>query len=251
MRTICTRLWQIDTAEKGEVFVTATGNVKAIRKEHLQKMKDGVILANSGHFNVEICIPDLEALTKEVREIRPNVEEYRMRDDRRIYLIAKGRLVNLSAAEGHPPEVMMMSFANQALSVKYLFDAEINATCIVPGYLLPFMDIETTKEFSLEQVPSYKRTEVITENLIKSIGSTEVPYLQIIDDIPQGFEAPTKDLIEITKDDEIIKEFLFPAYKIWNIAAHADDIVNDLEVGLKTASSDGLGGHSPITPLEN
>lgn len=109
-----------EAAEVGDIFVTATGNLNIIRKEHMLKMKDGAILANSGHFNVEICIPDLEGIAVSKRSIRPNVEEYRLKDGRRLYLLAEGRLVNLAAAEGHPPEVMMMSFANQALCVRYL-----------------------------------------------------------------------------------------------------------------------------------
>jgi adenosylhomocysteinase len=102
-------------AEIGDMVVTATGDISVIRGEHMQKMKDGAIIANSGHFNVEICIKDLEALSKAKRTIRPNMEEYTLQDGRRLYLLAEGRLVNLSAAEGHPSEVMDLSFANQAL----------------------------------------------------------------------------------------------------------------------------------------
>ncbi len=107
-------------SEVGDFFVTATGNINVIRREHMLKMKDGVIIANAGHFNVEISLPELDNLAERKRTIRPNVEEYQLKDGRRIYLLAEGRLVNLAAAEGHPPEVMMMSFANQALSVEYL-----------------------------------------------------------------------------------------------------------------------------------
>ncbi|MCS4542127.1 MAG: adenosylhomocysteinase [Euryarchaeota archaeon] len=111
----------IDRAAKvGDIFVTVTGDTSVIRKEHMLKMKDSAILANSGHFNVEISIPDLEAISKSKRTIRQNVQEYMLKDGRRLYLLAEGRLVNLVAAEGHPPEVMMMSFANQALSAEYL-----------------------------------------------------------------------------------------------------------------------------------
>ena len=104
----------------GDIFVTATGDINVIRKEHMQKMKDGAIIANSGHFNVEICIKDLEALSKAKRTIRPNLEEYTLEDGRKIHLLAEGRLVNLSAAEGHTSEVMDMSFANQALCAEYM-----------------------------------------------------------------------------------------------------------------------------------
>jgi adenosylhomocysteinase len=102
------------------VFVTTTGDTSIIRKEHMQKMKNGAILANSGHFNVEIKIPDLEAVAVSKRMIRPNLEEYSLKDGRKLYLLGEGRLINLAAAEGHPSEVMDMSFANQALSVEYL-----------------------------------------------------------------------------------------------------------------------------------
>jgi adenosylhomocysteinase len=109
-----------EAAELGDVFVTLTGNTSVIRKEHMQKMKDGAIIANSGHFNVEIDIPDLEKLATSNRTLRPNLEEYTLQDGRKIHLLAEGRLVNLAAAEGHPSEVMDMSFANQALNAEYL-----------------------------------------------------------------------------------------------------------------------------------
>jgi len=104
----------------GDIFVTATGDTSVIRKEHMQKMKDGTILANSGHFNVEINPKHLEELATSKRNIRPNLDEYTLSDGRRLYLLAEGRLVNLAAAEGHPSEVMDMSFANQALCVEHL-----------------------------------------------------------------------------------------------------------------------------------
>lgn len=109
-----------EAAEIGDVFVTLTGNKSVIRKEHMQKMKDGAIIANSGHFNVEINIPDLEKMSSSKRTLRPNLEEYTLQDGRKLHLLAEGRLVNLAAAEGHPSEVMDMSFANQALSAEYL-----------------------------------------------------------------------------------------------------------------------------------
>jgi len=106
----------------GDVFVTTTGNTSVIRKEHMLKMRDGAIIANSGHFNVEINIPDLESISSSKRTMRPNLEEYSLQNGRKLYLLAQGRLVNLAAAEGHPSEVMDMSFANQALCVKYLVE---------------------------------------------------------------------------------------------------------------------------------
>ena len=106
-------------ASIGDIFCTATGDKSVVRKEHIQQMKDGAILANTGHFNVEIDIPGLKSLATETREARAFVEEFTMAGGQRIYLIADGRLVNLSAAEGHPALVMDMSFANQALSAEF------------------------------------------------------------------------------------------------------------------------------------
>lgn len=109
-----------EAAKVGDVFVTVTGDVSIIRDEHFKVMKDGAILANSGHFNVEIAIPDLEKMSKGKRRIRDFVDEYALKDGRRIYLLGEGRLINLAAAEGHPASVMDMSFANQALSSEYI-----------------------------------------------------------------------------------------------------------------------------------
>ncbi len=110
----------VEAATIGDIFITATGDINVIREEHMQRMKDGAILANSGHFNVEIAIERLEELAVSKRRIRQNLDEYALADNRNLYLLAEGRLVNLSAAEGHPSEVMDMSFANQALSVEYI-----------------------------------------------------------------------------------------------------------------------------------
>lgn len=107
-------------ARIGDIFITATGCSDVITSKHMNLMKDGVILCNTGHFNVEVSVSDLERLAKGKREIRPNNAEYTLADGRRLYLLAEGRLVNLGAAEGHPSEVMDMSFANQFLSLIYL-----------------------------------------------------------------------------------------------------------------------------------
>ena len=107
-------------AEIGDLFVTATGNTKVIRADHFLKMKDGAVLANAGHFNVEIDVEGLERLAVSKRNVRPYLDEYVLPNGRRLYLLAEGRLVNLAAAEGHPSEVMDLSFSNQALSVEYL-----------------------------------------------------------------------------------------------------------------------------------
>jgi len=109
-----------EAAAIGDIFVTSTGDISVIRKEHMHKMRDSAILANSGHFNVEINIKELEGMAVSKKNIRPNLEEYTLNDGRKLYLLAEGRLVNLAAAEGHPSEVMDMSFANQALCAEYL-----------------------------------------------------------------------------------------------------------------------------------
>ena len=107
-------------APLGDIFVTVTGNKKVIRKEHFEAMKDGAVICNSGHFNVEIDIPALEAMSKSHTEAREFVEEYQVADGRKIFLLGEGRLINLASAEGHPASVMDMSFANQALSAEYM-----------------------------------------------------------------------------------------------------------------------------------
>lgn len=110
----------IEAAKMGDIFITATGNINVIDKAHFPQMKNGAILANSGHFNVEINIAALESLAKARRQVRPFVEEFTLADGRRLYLLCEGRLINLAAAEGHPASVMDMSFANQALCLEYL-----------------------------------------------------------------------------------------------------------------------------------
>ncbi|MGQ9536245.1 MAG: adenosylhomocysteinase [Actinomycetota bacterium] len=110
----------LEAASTCDLFVTVTGDIHVLRQEHFQAMRDGAILANSGHFNVEIDIPALEGMARSRRRVRENVEEFLLPDGRRIYLLAEGRLVNLAAAEGHPASVMDMSFANQALCVEYV-----------------------------------------------------------------------------------------------------------------------------------
>jgi adenosylhomocysteinase len=110
----------IEAARLGDVFCTVTGDVNVIDRAHLEAMKDGAIIANSGHFNVEINIPALEEMSNEKLQVRPFVEQYTLKDGRRLNLLGEGRLVNLAAAEGHPASVMDMSFANQALSLEYL-----------------------------------------------------------------------------------------------------------------------------------
>jgi adenosylhomocysteinase len=127
-----------DAAKEGDVFITVTGNKNVIRAEHFEQMKSGAVVCNSGHFNVEIDIPALERLSSGKREVRPLVDEYQLKDGRRICLIGEGRLVNLATAEGHPASVMDMSFANQALSAEYLVknSKELKAQVyVVPEHL--------------------------------------------------------------------------------------------------------------------
>ena len=109
-----------EASNVGDIFITATGDVNVIDKETLDNAKDGAILANSGHFNSEINIPYLESISSGKRLVRSSVEEYSIKDGRKLYLLGEGRLINLAAAEGHPSSVMDMSFANQALCIEYL-----------------------------------------------------------------------------------------------------------------------------------
>ncbi|ADI73702.1 adenosylhomocysteinase [Methanohalobium evestigatum Z-7303] len=120
------RVMTMDEAAKiGEIFITTTGNVSVLTRDHFKLMKDGVILANSGHFNVEMNLEELESMSKTVRTVRENIKEYHL-GDRRIYLLADGRLVNLAAGDGHPAEVMDMSFSNQALCIRHLVDNDLD-----------------------------------------------------------------------------------------------------------------------------
>jgi adenosylhomocysteinase len=109
-----------EAARLGDIFVTVTGDLNVIDRHHLEVMKDGAIIANSGHFNVEINIPAMEEMAVSKRLVRPFVEQYEFKNGRLIFLLGEGRLINLAAAEGHPASVMDMSFANQALSAEYM-----------------------------------------------------------------------------------------------------------------------------------
>ena len=109
-----------EAAKIGDIFITVTGNKSILTHDHFERMKDGAVIANSGHFNVEIDIPALEKLSSSKKPARPFVDEYVMKDGRKLYLLGEGRLINLAAAEGHPASVMDMSFANQALAPEYL-----------------------------------------------------------------------------------------------------------------------------------
>jgi adenosylhomocysteinase len=124
-----------DAAKIGDFFCTVTGNIKVIRKEHFETMKDGAIVANSGHFNVELDLNGLSNITKTKRTIRPFVEEHVLHDGRKINVLGDGRLINLAAAEGHPSSVMDMSFANQALSIEHM--VEKGSTLLPDVYPVP------------------------------------------------------------------------------------------------------------------
>jgi len=136
-----------EAASIGDIFVTATGDINVIRKEHMQKMKDGAIIANSGHFNVEVNLKDLEVLSTAKKTMRPNLEEYTLKDGKKLYLLAEGRLVNLAAAEGHPSEVMDMSFANQALCAEHIAKTAKMAPKV---YAVPREIDETVAELKLK-----------------------------------------------------------------------------------------------------
>ena len=121
-----------EAAPVGDIFITSTGDINVVDRQHLEVMKDSAIVANSGHFNVEVNIPALEKMASGApRRVRPFVDEYTLQDGRHIYLLAEGRLVNLSAAEGHPSAVMDMSFANQALCAEYMRNHADELECTV------------------------------------------------------------------------------------------------------------------------
>ena len=129
----------IEAARIGDIFISATGDIHVLDEAHFKEMKDGAIIANSGHFNVEINIPALEIMTSLKRTVRPSVEEYMLNDGRRLFLLGEGRLINLAAAEGHPASVMDMSFANQALCLEHLYKSR--GTLKPDVYTVP-MDID-------------------------------------------------------------------------------------------------------------
>ncbi len=131
----------MEAAEQGDLFITATGGIDVITARHMMKMRDGAILCNVGHFNVEVSFKDLERIAVRKRQARPEVVEYTLSNGRRLYLLSEGRLVNLAAADGHPAEVMDMSFADQALSAQYLREK---------GKSLPARVVKVPDEIDLE-----------------------------------------------------------------------------------------------------
>jgi len=146
-----------EAAPRGDIFVTATGNIRVIRGEHLEKMKDGAILANAGHFNVEIDIPALERLSVKRENSRINIESFQLADGRRLHLLAEGRLVNLAAADGHPIEIMDLSFALQLLSSLYVLEHP----SLSPGVFAVPEDLDrSVSELKLESLGV--RLEILT-----------------------------------------------------------------------------------------
>lgn len=160
----------IQAAPLGDLFVTITGDISVIRKEHMELMKDQAIVCNSGHFNVEIDIEDLKDLAVETNEIQKDVVEYKMKDGRRIYLLAEGRLINLAAAYGHPPEVMDMSFANQALSVRYI--AEHGPSLEKKVYSVPTEIDQRVAKLKLEAMEL--ETETLTPEQYEYLHSWQI-----------------------------------------------------------------------------
>ncbi|MEN6392046.1 MAG: adenosylhomocysteinase, partial [Syntrophomonas sp.] len=161
-----------DAAALGDVFITVTGNINVVRKEHMQLMKDNAIMANAGHFDVEISKPDLLYLAQSHRTLKNNIEEYLLPDGRRLHLLAEGRLVNLAAGDGHPAEVMDLSFSLQALSLLYVIQ---NRAALKPQvYKVPE---EIDKRVALLRLQSQGVT-------IDSLSSEQELYLKSWD--PEG-----------------------------------------------------------------
>ncbi|MCK6621066.1 MAG: adenosylhomocysteinase [Calditrichaceae bacterium] len=156
-------------APMGDLFVTLTGNISVLRKEHFQAMKDGAMVANSGHFNVEIDIPTLEKLAVEIRRgVRQFVDEYRLKGGKRIFLLGEGRLINLAAAEGHPASVMDMSFATQALVTEYALKRKLEANVYeVPREIEDYISVLKLKTMGIE-------IDALTAEQVKYLDSWEM-----------------------------------------------------------------------------
>ncbi|MEG1502196.1 MAG: adenosylhomocysteinase [Synergistaceae bacterium] len=153
-----------EASKVGDIFITVTGNTKVIRKEHFLQMKDGVLLANAGHFDVEVYLPDLESITKKIVSSRENIDTYILEDGRKLHLLGEGRLVNLAAGDGHPVEIMDLSFAMQLLSCIYISQNKLNAALYnVPSELDTYI-----AELKLETLGL--KTEKLTEEQIKYLA---------------------------------------------------------------------------------
>ncbi|MBE0521846.1 MAG: adenosylhomocysteinase, partial [Candidatus Methanoperedenaceae archaeon] len=159
-----------EAAKIGDLFITVTGDISVIRGEHFEVMKDQAIVCNSGHFNVEIDIPSLEKMATSVSQVKTDVQEYALKDGRRIYILAEGRLINLASAYGHPPEVMDMSFANQALAVKHIVE---NASKLENNvYRVPVEIDNRVAKLKLESMGV--ETETLTDEQYKYLHSWEM-----------------------------------------------------------------------------
>jgi adenosylhomocysteinase len=155
-----------EAAPLGDIFVTVTGDFHVLRREHFAAMKDGAVVCNSGHFNVEIDIPALESMARTRRMVRPLVEEFRLENGRRVCLLAEGRLVNLSAAEGHPAQVMDMSFANQALCSEFMAKKPPLDRRVYP------VPVEIDSEIARLKLESMgTRCDVLTEEQVRYLAS--------------------------------------------------------------------------------
>lgn len=157
----------LEAAEIGEVFITATGNLHVFRAEHFEKMPDGAIIANAGHFDVEFDLVALEEMSVSRRVIRDNLEEFVLSDGKRILVVAEGRLVNLGAAEGHPADVMDMSFSDQALAAEWIIE---NKDSLLPQvYLLPKELDDEVARIKLESMSG--SLEVLTSEQVDYLSS--------------------------------------------------------------------------------
>ncbi len=157
----------VAAAPLGDIFCTLTGDLNVLDKHHFEVMKDGAIISNSGHFNVEINIPALEEMAEEKIRVRPMIDQYLLSDGRRLNLLAEGRLVNLAAAEGHPSSVMDMSFANQALSAEYMIKNAENLKNQVYG-----VPVEIDAEIARLKLDNMDiNIDVLTEEQIKYLNS--------------------------------------------------------------------------------
>ncbi len=158
-----------DAARIGDIFVTVTGDLNVLDKHHFEVMKDGAIVANSGHFNVEINIPALEQMATSKALVRPFVDQYNLKDGRQIHILGEGRLVNLAAAEGHPASVMDMSFANQALAAEYLFKNHDKLEKQVYG-----VPVDIDKEIARIKLESMGvKIDILTPEQLKYLSSWE------------------------------------------------------------------------------
>jgi len=160
----------LEAARIGDIFITLTGNISVLRREHFELMKDGAIVANSGHFNVEIDIPELAEMSTGVKHIRSEIDQYVMPDGRKINLLGEGRLINLAAAEGHPASVMDMSFANQSLSAEFLVKGKVKLEKKV--YPVPEEIDREIARLKLESIGA--KVDKLTEKQKKYLSSWEM-----------------------------------------------------------------------------